>query len=159
MEQNEAQYAEYPRGRGYGHDYMRGGEVFGGYGYQERDEYERPRGAAEQAATGSEGEARRTDGAAAGESAGDGDGAEGDEEPERFPQDERAGDWPVPHDLMADERGPRAAREPEGGPHADAAEAPVPQIEHTYGDTGGTRMHSRSYYVTQAQLQQRILKS
>jgi hypothetical protein len=35
---------EYPRGRGYGHDYMRGGEVFGGYGYSERAEYERRRG-------------------------------------------------------------------------------------------------------------------
>lgn len=34
----------YPHGRGYGHDYMRGGEVLGGYGYSERDEYERPRG-------------------------------------------------------------------------------------------------------------------
>ncbi len=35
---------EYPHGRGYGHDYMRGGEVFGGYGYAERDEFEKPRG-------------------------------------------------------------------------------------------------------------------
>jgi hypothetical protein len=34
----------YPLGRGYGHDYMRGGEVFGGYGYSERPEYERRRG-------------------------------------------------------------------------------------------------------------------
>jgi hypothetical protein len=34
----------YPTGRGYGHDYMRGGEVFGGYGYAERPEYERRRG-------------------------------------------------------------------------------------------------------------------
>ena len=34
----------YPLGRGYGHDYMRGGEVFGGYGYSEREEYERTRG-------------------------------------------------------------------------------------------------------------------
>jgi hypothetical protein len=34
----------YPLGRGYGHDYMRGGEVLGGYGYSNRDEYERPRG-------------------------------------------------------------------------------------------------------------------
>ena len=39
-----AQSASYPHGRGYGHDYMRGGEVFGGYGYSERDEYERRRG-------------------------------------------------------------------------------------------------------------------
>ena len=35
---------KYPHGRGYGHDYMRGGEVLGGYGYAERDEYERRRG-------------------------------------------------------------------------------------------------------------------
>ncbi len=35
---------EYPHGRGYGHDYMRGGEVGDGYGYAARDEYERPRG-------------------------------------------------------------------------------------------------------------------
>ena len=35
---------DYPHGRGYGHDYMRGGEVYGGYGYSERDEYERTRG-------------------------------------------------------------------------------------------------------------------
>ncbi len=31
-------------GRGYGHDYMRGGEVLGGYGYAEREEYSRARG-------------------------------------------------------------------------------------------------------------------
>lgn len=34
----------YPTGRGYGHDYMRGGEVLGGYGYSEREEYNRTRG-------------------------------------------------------------------------------------------------------------------
>ena len=34
----------YPIGRGYGHDYMRGGEVLGGYGYAERDEYVKRRG-------------------------------------------------------------------------------------------------------------------
>jgi hypothetical protein len=34
----------YPLGRGYGHDYMRGGEVFDGYGYSKRDEYEKNRG-------------------------------------------------------------------------------------------------------------------
>jgi hypothetical protein len=38
--------APYPTGRGYGHDYMRGGEVFGGYGYADRPEYERRRGEA-----------------------------------------------------------------------------------------------------------------
>jgi hypothetical protein len=36
---------DYPHGRGYGHDYMRGGEVFGGYGYSDRHEYDTPRGA------------------------------------------------------------------------------------------------------------------
>lgn len=40
----QAHSAGYPHGRGYGHDYMRGGEVLGGYGYSERDEYERRRG-------------------------------------------------------------------------------------------------------------------
>ena len=40
---------QYPHGRGYGHDYMRGGEVLGGYGYAERDEYARPRGEMEAA--------------------------------------------------------------------------------------------------------------
>jgi hypothetical protein len=34
----------YPHGRGYGHDYMRGGEVFGGYGYADREEYSMRRG-------------------------------------------------------------------------------------------------------------------
>ena len=34
----------YPHGRGYGHDYMRGGEVLGGYGYSERPEYQMRRG-------------------------------------------------------------------------------------------------------------------
>ena len=34
----------YPHGRGYGHDYMRGGEVLGGYGYSEREEYALRRG-------------------------------------------------------------------------------------------------------------------
>ena len=41
---------DYPHGRGYGHDYMRGGEVFGGYGYAERQEYEMRRGDLEHAA-------------------------------------------------------------------------------------------------------------
>ncbi len=34
----------YPLGRGYGHDYMRSGEVGAGYGYSARAEYERSRG-------------------------------------------------------------------------------------------------------------------
>jgi len=44
MDPEEAALANYPHGRGYGHDYMRGGEVFGGYGYAERDEYAKGRG-------------------------------------------------------------------------------------------------------------------
>lgn len=40
----EAALTNYPHGRGYGHDYMRGGEVLGGYGYAERDEYSKARG-------------------------------------------------------------------------------------------------------------------
>ena len=43
-EHDEAALVNYPHGRGYGHDYMRGGEVLGGYGYAEREEYARPRG-------------------------------------------------------------------------------------------------------------------
>ena len=39
----EAALTNYPHGRGYGHDYMRGGEVLGGYGYAERDEYSKAR--------------------------------------------------------------------------------------------------------------------
>jgi hypothetical protein len=41
---SEPALTDYPVGRGYGHDYMRGGEVFGGYGYSEREEYAMPRG-------------------------------------------------------------------------------------------------------------------
>ena len=45
MSQSEqAALENYPHGRGYGHDYMRGGEVLGGYGYAERDEYMKARG-------------------------------------------------------------------------------------------------------------------
>src|SRR5919204_2633118 len=45
MEQHEeTNPTSYPLGRGYGHDYMRGGEVFGGYGYRDREEYARTRG-------------------------------------------------------------------------------------------------------------------
>ena len=43
-EQDKRDAAGYPTGRGYGHDYMRGGEVFGGYGYSKRPEYEQRRG-------------------------------------------------------------------------------------------------------------------
>ena len=52
---------QYPVGRGYGHDYMRGGEVLGGYGYSERPEYARRRGEHESAdATTDSGERRRS---------------------------------------------------------------------------------------------------
>ena len=45
MNQSEdAALVNYPHGRGYGHDYMRGGEVLGGYGYAEREEYSKARG-------------------------------------------------------------------------------------------------------------------
>ena len=43
-QQDELQDRSYPTGRGYGHDYMRGGEVLGGYGYSERPEYGKRRG-------------------------------------------------------------------------------------------------------------------
>ena len=43
-ERGEASRQNYPLGRGYGADYMRGGEVLGGYGYSAREEYARPRG-------------------------------------------------------------------------------------------------------------------
>ena len=43
-QQQEPAKDGYPIGRGYGHDYMRGGEVLGGYGYSAREDYERPRG-------------------------------------------------------------------------------------------------------------------
>lgn len=41
---DDAANDDYPHGRGYGHDYMRGGEVLGGYGYAEREEYAKRRG-------------------------------------------------------------------------------------------------------------------
>lgn len=43
-QQHDPALEQYPHGRGYGHDYMRGGEVLGGYGYAARDEYALPRG-------------------------------------------------------------------------------------------------------------------
>ena len=43
-QQDDPQDHSYPIGRGYGNDYMRGGEVLGGYGYSAREEYERRRG-------------------------------------------------------------------------------------------------------------------
>ena len=120
MEQHEeTNPTSYPLGRGYGHDYMRGGEVFGGYGYRDREEYARTRG----------------------------------------------GDVPDPGEPeLAQElaAGPAlgGVETAEGGAEGDdagvSATPPVPQLEHTYGDTGRAWRHSKSYYVTQAQLQQRI---
>jgi hypothetical protein len=49
-QQQEPARDEYPHGRGYGHDYMRGGEVLDGYGYRSRPEYTRRRGEADEAA-------------------------------------------------------------------------------------------------------------
>ena len=124
MEQHDESNSEqYPLGRGYGHDYMRGGEVFGGYGYREREDYARTRGGeiveiAEIETAMPSGDTALDDGAS-------GDGA----------------------------RGHRAETEP---PDATGAGAPVPHLEHTFGDAGGGWRHSRSYYVTQAQLQQRL---
>ena len=43
-QQHDPALDQYPHGRGYGHDYMRGGEVLGGYGYAAREEYALPRG-------------------------------------------------------------------------------------------------------------------
>ena len=43
-QQHDPALVQYPHGRGYGHDYMRGGEVLGGYGYATREEYEKIRG-------------------------------------------------------------------------------------------------------------------
>jgi hypothetical protein len=44
MHRHDPDLEDYPHGRGYGHDYMRGGEVLGGYGYAEREEYAKRRG-------------------------------------------------------------------------------------------------------------------
>ena len=44
MNHDQETATQYPHGRGYGHDYMRGGEVLGGYGYASREEYAKRRG-------------------------------------------------------------------------------------------------------------------
>jgi hypothetical protein len=67
MNQSElAALEKYPHGRGYGHDYMRGGEVLGGYGYAERDEYSKARGElagneSEDASSGEHGDGQSTE--------------------------------------------------------------------------------------------------
>ena len=55
MPEQQPPEEQYPHGRGYGHDYMRGGEVGEGYGYAAREEYERRRG------EGKEGEDKKSD--------------------------------------------------------------------------------------------------
>jgi hypothetical protein len=50
-QQHDPALEQYPHGRGYGHDYMRGGEVLGGYGYAAREEYALPRGELAQSAS------------------------------------------------------------------------------------------------------------
>jgi hypothetical protein len=49
MNHDQEAEPQYPHGRGYGHDYMRGGEVLGGYGYASREEYAKRRGELSQA--------------------------------------------------------------------------------------------------------------
>ncbi len=115
-QREEPQTNEYPLGRGYGHDYMRGGEVLGGYGYSDRDEYQLPLS-----------EARRV----------------GNHEQ----QHEEPADVPGGTDEQADR---------EISMEAGPAEPPT-QLEHAFG-VGGPRRRSRSYYVTQAQLQQRVYR-
>lgn len=126
MEQHEeSNPTHYPLGRGYGHDYMRGGEVFGGYGYREREDYARTRG---------------------------GDVVE-------LPDLEAATNGGDPLMGRAAEtfgEGALANLASREGERQDPADAPVPELEHTYGDAGNGWRHSRSYYVTQAQLQQRF---
>ncbi|HEX5436798.1 MAG TPA: hypothetical protein VFW98_06550 [Gemmatimonadaceae bacterium] len=109
---------EYPRGRGYGQDYMRGGEVFGGYGYSNRPDYGRP--LAEQPAPAADNEEE----------------AEGADAGSVLPPD---------------------ANQPRDGAGAESTDGapPVPQIERSYGSEGN-RNYSRSYYLTQAQLQRRL---
>lgn len=64
-QQHDPALTQYPHGRGYGHDYMRGGEVLGGYGYAAREEYSRPLGELAQHALGQRAELEpgRSDGA------------------------------------------------------------------------------------------------
>jgi hypothetical protein len=122
MEQHdEANPTDYPLGRGYGHDYMRGGEVFGGYGYRDREDYTRTR-----------------------------DGTLPEVSDEELQALEAA--------ASAERAARRAPLEGAAEGSADGVDGagPVPHLEHTYGDTGSAWRHSRSYYVTQAQLQQRI---
>ena len=60
MHRHDPDLEDYPHGRGYGHDYMRGGEVLGGYGYAEREEYARRRGEQDEASMSGGDEGGRT---------------------------------------------------------------------------------------------------
>ncbi|MDQ6831736.1 MAG: hypothetical protein M3081_23005 [Gemmatimonadota bacterium] len=120
-QQDEQQSAGYPLGRGYGHDYMRGGEVFGGYGYSQRGAYETPRG----------------------------------DHPD---PNETAPDSPTNDALAAALSALPAPDESDPDRHL-AIDHSLDQLEHTFGSSGGNLRHSRSYYVTQAQLQQRLHKN
>jgi hypothetical protein len=125
MEQHDdSNPTHYPLGRGYGHDYMRGGEVFGGYGYREREDYARTRGGDVVEIPDLDPIAQGSGGAAAVSESGDTNG-------------------------LAPQEG--AATAP-----LNTAASPVPHLEHTFGDSGSSWRHSKSYYVTQAQLQQRL---
>lgn len=136
---------DYPRGRGYGQDYMRGGEVFGGYGYSERPEYALP--LADQ---------KQREGAG-GETASErGNDAPGDDE-RRYVRELEAmegGVEPVPPNSPGG-----AIEEPSGTPatpdELTPEVPPVAQLEGAFG-TETPRNYSRSYYITQAQLQQRL---
>jgi hypothetical protein len=138
---------DYPRGRGYGQDYMRGGEVFGGYGYSERPDYTLP--LAERRTRG--GGESTTDAPHEDERAAVRELDAMDESPsgaagtERFPQDARAGDWDQPAPAVL----------PDPNADAEPTTPPGSRIEGTYGGSEGSRLYSRSYYLTQAQLQQR----
>jgi BON domain len=126
MEQrDEAGRTEYPLGRGYGHDYMRGGEVLGGYGYAAREEYDRPRGA-------QRGEHPR---------------GPAPEDPAHLANDAPAGDWQEEPGMF------ETTQTIDGDP--PQVDPSQPRIPHLYGGQGAVR-HSRSFYVTQAQLQGRI---
>ncbi len=121
QQHDEEQSAGYPIGRGYGNDYMRGGEVFGGYGYSKRGAYEATRG----------------------------------EHPDT---NEPAGDA-LTLDTAATDLSSLPAPDAHDPARASSIEEQLSHLEHTFGSSGGSLRHSRSYYVTQAQLQQRVYRT
>jgi hypothetical protein len=128
MEQHEeSNPIHYPLGRGYGHDYMRGGEVFGGYGYREREDYARTRG---------------------GTTFDDNEIELDETQSVSQPRDDYPSRDTFLNARSLDDTHPDSNL-------ADRQDAPVPQLEHSFGDIGNGWRHSRSYYVTQAQLQAR----